>query len=202
MFTGLIFTTGIIKGINFYPDISVQIFVKDFSVALGDSISCSGICLTVSKIFYNGNDCSFCASVSRETISKTTFVFWKKDQIINIEKSLKVGDFMGGHFVYGHVDCIAKIASIEKSQNSWLLNIQIPNGLKNFILEKNSIAIDGISLTIARSKPKEIFTISLVPFTIENTTIKNYLLPATSKYVNIEADYFVKNIVNVLEQLK
>ena len=150
MFTGIITDIGKIIEIE---DASHRIFKISCSysiseIELGSSISCSGICLTVIDKGINKNRNFFSVEVSNETDEKTSSKFWKEGNKINLEKSLKIGDEVGGHFVYGHVDCLAQISSIEEDKNSNIFTIKYPKEFKGYITKKGSISLDGISLTI------------------------------------------------------
>ena len=154
MFTGIISHIGTVQNINHINDweICISIIEDDGlntvlfkkSIVIGSSIACSGICLTVKKI----KDNLFFFDVSNETASKTNFSTWKIGSQINIEKSLKVGDEIGGHFVYGHVDTIANISKIEKIEGSYKLTFIIDNFFSKFFATKGSVTVDGVSLTV------------------------------------------------------
>ena len=149
MFNGIINTIGKIekvikKGNNSYLKvISKMTFKKD---EIGSSISCSGACLTVEK--FKKNMVSF--YLSNETLKKTIFSKSKKGDIINLEKSLKYGDRISGHFVQGHVDTTTYIKKITILGKSWLINFHLAKKYERFVVSKGSIAINGVSLTIAK----------------------------------------------------
>ena len=121
---------------------------------IGSSICCDGICLTVTSINYEDSSYFFNVNISEETIKRTTVQFWSNNYKINLEKSLKVGDEISGHFVYGHVDIVVQILKIEKQSASWnfYFSFSSLSNCNKFIVEKGSIAINGISLTIANIK--------------------------------------------------
>ena len=149
MFTGIITDVGEIQSINLdNGKIKISSRFNHEDIDLGSSICCSGICLTVvEKNKFNDNS-YFCFEVSQETISRSSVKFWKNHTKINLEKSLKFGDEVGGHLVTGHVDCLGEIDSIIKSKNSNVFKIKYPNKYKKFVASKGSICLDGISLTI------------------------------------------------------
>ena len=122
--------------------LSIKSEIKD--VNLGDSISCSGVCLTVSEI--NKNILNF--HLSSETIQKTNLLKYKTGDLINIEKSLKVGDEINGHFVFGHVDGLSQVKKIKKLSDSWVFELKAKNDIMRFLSPKCSISLDGISLTV------------------------------------------------------
>ena len=147
---------------------------------------CSGICLTVVK---KKNDI-FAVNISEETISVTNAIDWKVGSFINLEKSLKLGEEIGGHLVTGHVDGIARLKKITRLDKSFLLHFTMPKSLKKFICRKGSITIDGVSLTINEVK-KTFFSINLIPHTIKKTTIGKIKL---GNKVNIEIDILARYI--------
>ena len=190
MFTGIIQNLG--KAINFSNgnlEVTTSLDLSDCNV--GSSICCNGVCLTATEIETKGNEYYFKANVGEETQQRTTFSnnLFNKLISINLEKSLKIGDEISGHFVYGHVDRTTKVTNINKLNNSWefyFANFQ--NMDKKFIVEKASIAINGISLTIAK-EDNNIFSTSVIPHTFENTNLK-YL--KIEDLVNVEFDYLAR----------
>tara|TARA_Y100000590_G_scaffold65449_2_gene70739 strand:+ start:8523 stop:9128 length:606 start_codon:yes stop_codon:yes gene_type:complete len=189
MFTGIITDIGKIIEIE---DASHRIFKISCSysiseIELGSSISCSGICLTVIDKGINKNRNFFSVEVSNETDEKTSSKFWKEGNKINLEKSLKIGDEVGGHFVYGHVDCLAQISSIKEDKNSNIFTIKYPKEFKGYITKKGSISLDGISLTIndVYEDEETYFTVNIIPHTREFTTWSDISI---NSYVNLEVD--------------
>ena len=167
MFTGIIQSSGSIesfnKTINAFS-IKTKLDLSDSKV--GSSICCDGVCLTVTTINKLNDNFIFTVNVGEETYRRSNLIQWKKYQKINLEKSLKMGDEISGHFVYGHVDCVCKILEVKKLENSWEFRFE-KQLLKYYdlIVEKASIAIDGISLTIA-NVDKNSFVISIIPHTL------------------------------------
>jgi len=190
MFTGIIQDIGnVVNYSNGELEISTSLDLSDCSI--GSSICCNGVCLTVTEINPIDEQFTFKVNVGEETQQRTNFSHNTFDKFvnINIEKSLKIGDEISGHFVYGHVDCTTKITDIKILQNSWEFYFQnFKNKNKNFIVEKSSIAINGISLTIANEDINK-FSISVIPHTFENTNLK-YL--KVQDLVNIEFDYLAR----------
>ena len=160
----------------------------------GSSISCNGVCLTANNINKNNNNYNFNVNIGEETLNRTNLGnVIKNNQKINIEKSLKIGDEISGHFVYGHVDTVTSIIKIENLENSWEYYFsQNFNNNNRFIVEKASISINGISLTIAKVT-KDSFIISVINHTYNNTNLK-YL--SVNDEVNIEFDYLARFISN------
>ena len=187
MFNGIINTIGKIekvikKGNNSYLKvISKMTFKKD---EIGSSISCSGACLTVEK--FKKNMVSF--YLSNETLKKTIFSKSKKGDIINLEKSLKYGDRISGHFVQGHVDTTTYIKKITILGKSWLINFHLAKKYERFVVSKGSIAINGVSLTIAKIF-KDSFQIAIIPHTLKLTNLINL---KEKDLVNIEFDIMGK----------
>ena len=192
MFTGISTNIGIIKKVkkNNKSEYLVETDMNLKDIKIGSSILCSGICLTAVKIEKN----CFTINISEETLNFSTAKYWQKGEKINLEKSLKIGDELGGHIVTGHVDQVTKLISKRKLENSILLNFYTPQNLRKFICRKGSIAIDGISLTINNVR-KNNFFINIIPHTKSITTLGN--LEEGDK-VNIEIDvlarYIDKNI--------
>ena len=192
MFSGIIECTGKVRRIykknnNCHLEIYTKMKFKKSEV--GSSISCSGACLTVEK--YNRNFIKF--YITKETLSKTTFKLLKKGSLINLEKSLKYGNRLSGHFVQGHVDTTCSIKIIHFIGKSWLINFKLPNKYKKYLVPKGSIAINGVSLTIAKIL-KYGFLISVIPQTLKLTN----LFFLKEKYlVNVEFDILGKYIKSI-----
>ena len=194
MFTGIVSHIGIVKKISHPDDWELSVDVindnnsdNDFninSIAIGASISCSGICLTLKKVLNN----TLFFDVSDETREKTNFSTWKVGSLINLEKSLKVGDELGGHFVYGHVDTTAVIRSIEKINGSYKITLSINRDFLKYFASKGSVSIDGVSLTV-NDVDKDFFTVNIIPYTWTHTSFKNYNIGTV---VNIEIDILAR----------
>ena len=194
MFTGIVSHIGKVKEIS-HPDdwellvdvINADSLDKSFnleSIAIGASISCSGICLTLKKVINN----SLFFDVSEETRKKTNFSTWTSGTLINLEKSLKVGDELGGHFVYGHVDTTATIKCLEKINGSYKITFKIKKNFLKYFASKGSVSVDGVSLTV-NNVGVNFFTVNIVPFTWLNTSFKNFKI---GTMVNIEIDILVR----------
>ena len=193
MFTGIIQGQAIVE--NKFIDSNTFSIKTDLNLSdcnIGSSISCDGICLTVTKIQNENSYYFFNVNISEETIKRTTAQSWDKNSKINLEKSLKVGDEISGHFVYGHVDTVLKILKIEKLNSSWnfYFSTSTLSNHKKFIVEKGSIAINGISLTIANIK-EDVFDVSIIPHTYSCTNLSNL---NEGDIVNIEFDALAKYI--------
>ena len=193
MFTGIIEHLGKVKQVNLQANsavITVDIGPLKDGVIAGDSIAINGACLTVTQI--NDSDAHF--DVSGETLSKTTIGKLTVSDRVNIERSLKIGDKLGGHFVTGHVDCVGSINKIEHETGQCTMWFSVSNEITNMMIKKGSVAIDGISLTIVDLKEK-LFSVALIPFTLDATTLgfKN-----AGQKVNIETDMLGKWVKRIL----
>ena len=194
MFTGIVSHLGKVNKISHPDDWELLVDVindnnsgNDFninSIAIGASISCSGICLTLKKI----SDNTLFFDVSDETRDKTNFSTWKVGSLINLEKSLKVGDELGGHFVYGHVDTTAIIKSIDKINGSYRVTFNINKNFSKYFTSKGSVSVDGVSLTV-NDVNKDFFAVNIVPYTWIHTSFKNYKIGTV---VNIEIDILIR----------
>jgi riboflavin synthase len=190
MFTGIVQNLAdVISFKNGELEISTSLDLSDCKI--GSSICCNGVCLTATEINFREGQYTFKVNVGEETQDRTNFSNQEFNKLakINIEKSLKIGDEISGHFVYGHIDRTTNITNINKLDNSWEFYFKnFKNKDKNFIVEKASIAINGISLTIAKVDNNN-FSISVIPHTFENTNLK-YL--KEQDLVNIEFDYLAR----------
>ena len=195
MFTGIIQSSGSIENFNKKTnDFSIKTKLDLSNCKVGSSICCDGVCLTTKTINkLNDNNFIFTVNVGEETCRRSNLIQWKKYRKINLEKSLKMGDEISGHFVYGHVDCVCKILEIKNLEHSWEFKFE-KKLLKyyDFIVEKASIAIDGISLTIA-NVDKNSFVISIIPHTFNNTNLQ---FSNEGDLVNVEFDYLARFILN------
>lgn len=189
MFTGIIKELGIVRGMqkrggSYRLEIESKNVFKTSSV--GDSISINGVCLTVVE---NKNGImSF--DVMDETALRSSLANLKPGNQVNLEDSVRAGGLLGGHFVLGHVDCKAKIKKIGKVSNDCLIDIEFPGTFRNLIVEKGSIAVDGISLTVGRIG-KNSFTVYLIPHTLKSTTLGT---KRAGDEVNVEFDIIGKYI--------
>jgi len=194
MFSGIIKNKGSVSKIekknkNCFLEIASSIVFKKNDI--GSSISCSGACLTLES--FNGKVSKF--FLSSETLNRTIFKKIKKGAVLNLEKSLKHGIRNSGHFVQGHVDTTSKISSITKVGKSWLINFILKKKFMEFIVEKGSISINGVSLTISSINLNG-FSIVIVPHTLKLT---NLIFLKKNDLVNIEFDVVGKYIKNFLK---
>ena len=192
--------TGIVEGIGKIEKISqstknrsaVEMIVdldktNSKSLKIGQSVALNGVCLTVTKL--SKNRCNF--EVIDETIKKTDLGNLKKGGIVNVERSLKTGDRLEGHFVLGHIDGVATIKKIQKKPKEVQIWIELPKKLAKYVVNKGSIAIDGISLTVVDTK-QNMASVCLIPHTIDVT---NFHTRKVGDKVNIETDILGKYIL-------
>ena len=193
MFTGLITYTSKMNNIikkDKYARISILKPNSFKNPEIGESIAINGICLTLEK--FDSRFLYFYASP--ETMNRTNLKHLKRNSTINIETSLKTGDKIGGHFVYGHIDCMGKIKNKKKNITSYTFTIEpLDKNIMKYIVEKGSIAVDGISLTVSKVFEKE-FVVDIIPYTYENTNIKKEWKEGYK--TNIEAEMLNKQIYN------
>ena len=198
MFSGIISALGVVKNITYNDIYSIDIEVKkinleDFEksdnlIKIGCSIACSGVCLTLTS--KKDNILTF--DVSKETMNKTNLSDWKIGNIVNLERALRVGDEIGGHFVTGHVDTVLEVIKIVEEAGSKILFINLNNEISPYIASKGSITIEGISLTVNDVK-NDYFNVNIIPFTWDNTNLSNFKV---NDFVNIEIDLLSRYLIN------
>ena len=194
MFTGIITDLGGVQAILKRGDTRFQINTSydTNSIALGASISCSGTCLTVVEKGKNW----FATDVSGETLSKTTLGSWSEGTPVNLERSLKLSEELGGHFVAGHVDGVGVITSIDQEGDSFKFEFSFPEDLTCFIARKGSITVNGVSLTV-NEITNNTFVVNIIPHTQNVTTF------GTSRIddrVNLEIDLLSRYVARLLEK--
>ncbi len=195
MFTGIIEELGKVSAIEKQPDaIRLTIECKEVLSDLkrGDSISCSGTCLTAIEI----DDSNFTADVMLETIRRSSLDGVKVGDPINLERAMTAATRFGGHVVQGHVDGVGEIVSREKSENWDWVKIRLPEDLMKYVVHKGSITLDGISLTV-NDVDGNVIAVSLIPETLRVTTL-GYKNPGDK--VNVEADVMAKHIERLMEK--
>jgi riboflavin synthase len=192
MFNGIILNTGtilkIIKNKN-YSEVVLKTNLKFKKSEIGSSLCCNGTCLTITKI--NNNNVSFYLSI--ETLRRTNFSSGKIGDLINIEKSLTYGNKISGHYVQGHIDTTGFVSNITVIDKTWIISFKISKNYKKFLIDKGSISINGVSLTISAVK-KDTFQISVIPHTLKLT---NLIKLKKKNLVNIEFDIFGKYLINL-----
>ncbi len=188
MFTGIIEAIGTV--ISAEEKQTNRIFTVASSISdelkVDQSISHNGVCLTVT----HAGDGMHTVEAVQETLSRTTLVNWKTGSKINLERSLPASARVDGHFVQGHVDTVTEVTSIEDKKGSWEFTFHLPEEEKFLVVEKGSIAINGVSLTVAKLKKRK-FTVAIIPYTFDNT---NFSALKKGDMVNIEFDILGKYI--------
>jgi riboflavin synthase len=204
MFTGIVTAIGTIERVEQRGDLHVTIACPfdPANIAIGASIACSGVCLTVVDRGGQPGEAWFTVDVSAETVSRTARGLWREGRRINLEPSLRLGDEMGGHIVSGHVDAVGKIADWEPVGDSTGLTVRAPAALAPFIAPKGSITVDGVSLTVNevadRADGSVDFGLNIIPHTSEVTTLGEL---AQGSEVNLEIDT-VARYLKRLESLR
>ncbi len=194
MFTGIIEKMGVVRGMirkgeDARLEVETGLDMKD--VRVGDSISVNGACLTVVALTGRG----FTADVSAETLSRTNLGTLKAGDRLNLEKSLRLNDFLGGHMVLGHVDALGKIFEKKVRANSIVFGVEVDERLTRYIVEKGSVAVDGISLTVNECKSSR-FYVNIIPHTVRETTLG---FKKAGDAVNIETDILGKYVEKLLQ---
>lgn len=190
MFTGLVETKGVIDSFEKNDD-GMMLRIKhkeNFDVEVNDSVACNGVCLTV----INKNNNSFEVQLVTETLNRSTANLWKNKDELNLERALLPSTRMGGHFVQGHVDCVTSVENIQYFDKSSIWTFKMDKKISKYIVEKGSIALNGVSLTIAE-KLIETFSIAIIPHTTELTTFGTLSIGDS---VNVEVDILGKYIEN------
>ncbi len=189
MFTGIIEETGTIK--EFKKDsndalIKVECKKVLENTKIGDSIAINGVCQTVTALGKN----YFCAQISSQTLLLTTFSNAKAGDKVNLERALALKDRIGGHFVSGHVDGVAKVLNIQKQKDFCNIKLEIPKNFTKYVVNQGSITFNGISLTVAQITANEV-EVAIIPHTFENTNLKNLKM---GDFVNLECDILAKYV--------
>ena len=191
MFSGIIINVGEVVAYNKSESIlSIKSSIK--KINLGDSISCSGVCLTIARIKNNIID----FNISSETKNKTNLMYLNVGDLINLEKSLKVGDEINGHFVFGHVDGLSKILSIKHLEDSKVIEFLAEENIIKYLSPKCSVALDGISLTVNNVSEAK-FNVSIIPYTWENTSLKKM---KEGDFLNTEVDMLARYVFKALKK--
>ena len=197
MFNGIVYNQGTIKSLRRSPKyvkgslvIEVSSDIRFKKTDIGESVCCDGVCLTLIRIKQK----SFLFYLSKETLNRSNFKYAKIGKHINIEKSLLNGQKISGHYVQGHVDSTAKIKNITIVDKTWIIKLELENKkLNKYLIEKASISINGVSLTISKIV-KGFFEINVIPHTLKLTNLKNL---KNKDIVNVELDIFGKYIMKL-----
>ncbi len=191
MFTGIIESLGRIKKIVKDNDNVHFTIHSDFTAELkvDQSVAHNGVCLTVIAI---END-NYTVTAIKETMDKTNLGDWKTDDLVNLERAMKLGDRLDGHIVQGHADQIGVCKSIENANGSWVFRFEYDKNLTNITIEKGSITVNGVSLTVVNSKENE-FSVAIIPYTYEHTNFKNFVVGTK---INLEFDVIGKYVARL-----
>jgi riboflavin synthase len=199
MFTGIVSDLGeileVIEKVEGVCRMTIGCAYNPDSIDIGASIACSGICLTAVERGLTGNRSWFAVDAAAETLRVTTVGSWRRGTKVNLERSLRLGDELGGHMVSGHVDGIAEIIARDDFLDSAGFQLRVPAGLSRFIAPKGSVALDGISLTVNEVKD-DTFSVLIIPHTLEVTSIGT-LQPGAR--VNVEVDQMARYAARLLE---
>ncbi len=197
MFNGIIYNQGSIskivkreKGLNIFVKSNLKVSSKD----MGLSVACDGVCLTL--ISYKNKNMEF--YLSNETIKRSKFKFLKPEDVINLELPLKYGNKISGHICQGHVDTVGKVLNISRVDKSYVFEFEIPKKERKHLIEKASISVNGISLTISKVTKKG-FEIWIIPHTYKETNLSKL---KKSSLVNIEIDILSKYVRNYFNEKK
>ena len=191
MFTGIIETLGIIRDLKNEKD-NLHITVSSditSELKIDQSIAHNGVCLTVVAI----NDNEYTVTAIKETILKTTLGSWQVGDLLNIERAMKLGDRLDGHIVQGHVDQTGICKLIEEANGSWYFTFEYNKELNNITIEKGSITVNGVSLTVVNSNIME-FSVAIIPYTYQSTNFKNFKIGTE---INLEFDVVGKYVARL-----
>ena len=195
MFTGIIEEIGEVVEIKDAGDFRA-IHVRSKSIfddlKLGSSIAVNGVCLTVRSIATN----VFTAEMSRETLDRTSLGNLGRSSLVNLERPMRAESRFGGHIVQGHVDGIGWIRKFDRDGDAWNLKVEYPAAGARYIVEKGSIAVDGISLTVASLQGSSVFSVAIIPHTFENTNLK---VTKRGDPVNLEFDVIAKYVETLIK---
>lgn len=193
MFTGIIEDLGLVKNLKTELDnLHVTIESKITSaLKIDQSVAHNGVCLTVVGI----NKACYTVTAIKETLDKTNLNSLKINDIVNLERAMKLGDRLDGHIVQGHVDQTARCISISEKNGSWVFDFEYDSGLNNITIEKGSITVNGVSLTVVNSKSNA-FSVAIIPYTYEHTNFNNFKV---GMEVNLEFDVIGKYVARLNE---
>ncbi len=193
MFTGIVETIGkivLLKNENSNLHITIKSnFTNELKI--DQSVAHNGVCLTVVSI---END-NYTVTAIKETLEKSNLGQLAEGDIVNLERAMKLGDRLDGHIVQGHVDQIAACTSIEETNGSWLFTFEYQQGPENITIEKGSITVNGVSLTVVNSQ-KNSFSVAIIPYTFENTSFK---MLKVGSIVNLEFDVIGKYVSRIMK---
>ncbi|AUC83020.1 riboflavin synthase [Lacinutrix sp. Bg11-31] len=188
MFTGIIESLGHVTNLKKEKD-NLHITVESAftsELKIDQSVAHNGVCLTVVKI--EGNN--YTVTAIKETLDKTNIGNLKLSDTVNLERAMKLGDRLDGHIVQGHVDQIAQCINVKETEGSWLFTFKYDSSLSNITIEKGSVTVNGVSLTVVNSK-RDTFSVAIIPYTYEHTNFKAFKI---GSIVNLEFDVIGKYV--------
>src|SRR4051812_14006864 len=195
MFTGIIEEVGEIEDVNDSGDfrvLTVRAHTVMSDLATGSSIAVNGVCLTARTVARM----NFSAELSRETLNRTSLESLAAGSLVNLERPMRADSRFGGHIVQGHVDGVGRIRRFDRDGDAWNLEVEYPASASRYIIEKGSITVDGISLTVASLLGSGVFSVAIIPHTFENTNLK---AAQTGTRVNLEFDVLAKYVENLIK---
>lgn len=198
MFTGLVTDIGKIRKVeerNGLTRFEVESGFPLSSILMGASIMHSGVCLTVVEFGEGERGAWFSVEAVPETLAKTVLGDWREGARVNLEQSLKLGDELGGHFVFGHVDGVGEIVAIAEEGQSFRVTVRPPEAISRYFATKGSAAINGVSLTVAEALPNGDFQVAIIPHTWDVTTLSE-LVPGAR--VNLEIDMLARYVARMI----
>lgn len=193
MFTGIIETIGTVTNLTSEKE-NLHITVKSditYELKIDQSVSHNGVCLTVIAI----DDNNYTVTAIKETLNKTNLGSLKVESKVNLERAMKLGDRLDGHIVQGHVDQIGECTNIQEANGSWIFTFKYDTELSNITIEKGSITVNGVSLTVVNSK-KDSFSVAIIPYTYKHTNFNTFKIGTT---VNLEFDVIGKYVKRLNE---
>lgn len=197
MFTGLVTHTGKILSLKKKGDLRLSISSPWNDLSIGESVAVNGVCLTVTQHSALGTQHFFTVDVSAETLERTA-PRWKAGEAVNLERALKAGDDLGGHFVTGHVDGVAELKEVKKKGASHQLRIKAPRELAKFVAAKGSATVDGVSLTVNKVEGRT-FWVNIIPHTWQNTSLGRR---KAGDLLNLEIDIIARYVERMFGKKK
>jgi riboflavin synthase len=199
MFTGIVTDVGEVAAVEPRAEglsrLAIACGYPRASIAIGASIACSGVCLTVVETRQEGNRTVFAVDAAAETLRMTTAGHWRKGTRLNLERALKVGDELGGHIVAGHADGVAELMMREDLTEMARLTLHAPRALMRFVAIKGSVALDGVSLTV-NEVGADTFSVLIIPHTLAVTTLGD---AKTGDAMNLEIDLMARYAARLME---
>ena len=187
MFTGIVDAVGRIESVRNNNGAELRIKARYRGVKKGESIAVNGACLTVERVVKGG----FAVHAVQTTLGRTLIGEWRKGRAVNLERALRAGDRLGGHFVQGHVDGVGSVERVAEADDALLVDIRVPETVAEITVLHGSITLDGVSLTVNEMTPSGFVQVSLVPFTREHTTLGTL---KQGDRVHVEADVLGKYV--------